>query len=63
MLRKIGKILFTAFLFIYIVVPFDLIPEAIFGPVGLLDDAVAGLLLWQELKGKGVSEWLKKVKL
>ena len=57
-LRKSLKLLFMLFLFLYIIFPFDLIPEAVFGVAGLLDDLVAGLILWQEMKGEGLLKWL-----
>jgi len=33
-----------ALLFLYIVSPIDLIPEALLGPFGLIDDLLAGLM-------------------
>jgi len=53
-LKKILKTIFMAFLFLYIIFPFDLLPEALFGGAGLLDDIIAGLILWQELKQEGI---------
>jgi len=53
-LKKVAKAFFMLFLFLYIVFPFDILPEALFGPVGLIDDVIAGLLLWQELKESGI---------
>ena len=53
-LKKVAKAIFMLFLFLYIVFPFDLLPEALFGGVGLIDDIIAGLILWQELKESGI---------
>ena len=53
-LKKVAKAFFMLFLFLYIVFPFDILPEALFGPIGLIDDVIAGLLLWQELKESGI---------
>jgi len=36
--------LILALLFLYIVSPIDLIPEALLGPFGLIDDLLAGLM-------------------
>ncbi|RLG44464.1 MAG: hypothetical protein DRN78_00035 [Thermoproteota archaeon] len=52
--KKLLKILFMLFLFLYIVFPFDLLPEALFGGIGFIDDIIAGLILWQELKETGI---------
>jgi len=52
--EKIFKLILTAILFIYIILPFDLLPETLFGGAGLLDDIIAGLILWQELKQEGI---------
>ena len=52
-LKKVLKTLFMIFLFLYIVCPFDLIPESLLG-VGFIDDIIAGLILWQELKKEGI---------
>lgn len=41
-LRVIVLIIFTL---LYWVLPVDLLPEALFGAVGLLDDAFVGLML------------------
>jgi len=51
--KKILRLLFILFLFLYIVFPFDLIPDALFG-VGFIDDIIAGLILWQQLKETGI---------
>jgi len=41
----------AAFLLLYIISPIDFIPEAFFGPLGLLDDFVALLMAWGLIKG------------
>jgi len=51
--KKILRLLFILFLFLYIVFPFDLIPDALLG-VGFIDDIIAGLILWQQLKETGI---------
>jgi len=51
--KKILRLFFILFLFLYIVFPFDLIPDALLG-VGFIDDIIAGLILWQQLKETGI---------
>jgi len=51
--KKTLRLLFILFLFLYIVFPFDLIPDALLG-VGFIDDIIAGLILWQQLKETGI---------
>ena len=51
------KIIIIALCGIYILSPIDFLPEILLGPLGLLDDFVAGLfattvaLVWKEKKG------------
>ena len=51
------KIIIIVLCGIYILSPIDFLPEILLGPLGLLDDFVAGLfattvgLLWKEKKG------------
>jgi len=52
-LKNVLKIFLALILFLYIVLPFDLIPDALFG-VGFIDDIIAGLILWQQLKETGI---------
>jgi len=39
------------FLLIYVISPIDFMPEAFFGPLGLMDDFVALLMAWGIIKG------------
>jgi len=52
-LKDVSKIFLALILFLYIVLPFDLIPDALFG-VGFIDDIIAGLILWQQLRETGI---------
>jgi uncharacterized membrane protein YkvA (DUF1232 family) len=47
---------------IYIISPIDLIPEAIFGPLGLIDDLAVGLAAWQLIKGGDILSGLSQAK-
>ena len=38
---KMAVCLYTVFLIIYLISPFDILPEAVLGPIGLIDDATA----------------------
>jgi Protein of unknown function (DUF1232) len=43
-LSKLKRVLIVLFTVIYVLSPLDLLPEALLGPVGLLDDL--GVLAW-----------------
>jgi uncharacterized membrane protein YkvA (DUF1232 family) len=53
------KCLLTMFLIFYVISPIDLLPEAVLGPIGLLDDVLAILgifminskMAYQEIRG------------
>lgn len=38
--RGVGKLLVLAFMVIYVISPIDLMPEALLGPLGIIDDLV-----------------------
>jgi len=54
--RAVAAVLIGVAALIYGVSPFDIAPEAILGPLGLLDDAGvfvgAGIAIWKLLSGR-----------
>lgn len=54
--RVVAAVLIGVAAIIYGVSPLDLVPEAILGPLGLLDDAGvlvgAGIAIWKLLQGR-----------
>jgi len=42
---------FLIFAALYIISPIDLLPEAVFGPLGAFDDVLMAMIAWAVLKG------------
>jgi len=62
MTKGIGKLIVLAFVVLYVISPIDLMPEAILGPLGLIDDLLViifgasflGLDFFKTAKGKRI---------
>ena len=52
------KLLVIFFAIIYILSPVDVLPEALLGPIGFIDDLMALLAKWGMVQGKGIRESL-----
>jgi uncharacterized membrane protein YkvA (DUF1232 family) len=51
-MQGVLKLIIIMFIIVYIISPIDLLPEAVFGPVGLIDDVIVFVI------GSSILGWL-----